>query len=222
MNPSKWQKLLASHFGVVSWKPKNTGKIVYNLFQQDDMNGTVSSWYETIPKLQLFSKARLMAIVSHHPTALQSMNKGGRGEGREQACQYDGPEVGKVSVRRFVRSPQTAVLSPVLFHYRAGGLFGSLTFLPMVTVSCQPHFFLATVPWLVPPHLFWKFPLTLNLRNKGFRIFLPRGPEIPDSNRAAHPSMIVLILCRNILPEKDKAFLSYRPYFFRYSALFAS
>lgn len=214
MNLSKWQKLLASHFGVVSWKPKNTGKIVYNLFQQDDMNETVSSWYETIPKLQLFSKARLMAIVSHHPTALQSMNKGGRGKGRVQACQYDGPGVGKVSVRRFVRSPQTAVLSPVLFwipHFSSH-----------VTVSCQPHFFLATVPWLVPPHLFWKFPLTLNLRNKGFRIFLPRGPEIPDSNRAAHPSMIVLVLCRNILPEKDKAFLSYRPYFFRYSALFAS
>lgn len=121
-----------------------------------------------------------------------------------------------------VRSPQTAVLSPILFHYRARGLFGSLTFLPVVTVSCQPHFFLATVPWLVSPHLFWKFPLTLNLRNKGFRIFLPRGPEIPDSNRAAHPSMIVLVLCRNILPEKDKAFVSYRPYFFRYSALFAS
>lgn len=222
MNLSKWQKLLASLFGVVSWKPKNTEKIVYNLLQQNDMNESLSlTDRKPSQSCGCFPRQGCWPFCFPISPQAQSISRGGRGGGASSLPSgWDGPVVEKVSGCS-LSGPQTAALSPALVTEQADS--GSLAFLPVVTVSCQPHFFLATIPWLVPRDLLWKFPLTLNLRNKGFRIFLPRGPEIPDSDRAAHASVIVLVLCRNILSEKDKAFLSYRLYyFFRYSALFAS
>lgn len=158
MNPSKWQNFLPL-LCVVSWKPKILGRLFTTCSSR-----MIWMW----DCLFLIWNHPKAAVVFHkvdgacftHPTVLQSMNRG-RGEGGLYQLHNDGLRGGKVSVRRLSGLPQTAVLSPFSFITGQVDLWIP-HFSSMVTVSCQPHFFLATVPWLVPPS-FLKVPTNLGI-----------------------------------------------------------
>lgn len=205
---------ISCHFAAVSLKPGNTGNIVCSQLVS-------AKWWLGLhillvcghPKVAFAfkGKGRWLFCVPQQPTVPQSISQGG----------WCKPAIVVTVETRFSvscsRFPWTPVLvHPPWFFYRVGKLFGSAT--SLVNFWCQFHFFLAIDPWLMLLGLFWKISLTLNFRNKWLKTFLPRRPEIPYSNRPAHPSVIFLIACQNSL--KKTVFLSHGSHLFRHSALF--